>query len=63
MKAKCDQERRLARQANAFLIQHLERAQHIEIELVARDKYFRVLSLIVADGLNLADEMVKAGLV
>ena len=39
-----------------------EQAQKIDIELVARDKYFRVLSLTDADGLDLADEMVKAGL-
>ena len=62
MKGKCDQEKMLALQAKAFLTQHLEQAQNIEIELVARDKYFRVLSLIVADGLDLADELVKAGL-
>lgn len=62
IKGKCDQEKLLALQAKSFLNQHLERAQTIEIELVARDKYFRVLSLIVADGLDLADEMVKAGL-
>lgn len=62
MKGKCDQEKMLALQAKAFLTQHLEQAQDIQIELVARDKYFRVLALIVADGLDLADEMVKAGL-
>jgi endonuclease YncB( thermonuclease family) len=62
MKGKCDHERILALQAKAFLVRHLEQAQNIEIELIARDKYFRVLGLIVADGLDLADEMVKAGL-
>jgi endonuclease YncB( thermonuclease family) len=62
MKGKCDHERMMALQAKAFLVKHLEQAQDIHIELIARDKYFRVLSLIVADGLDLADEMVKAGL-
>lgn len=62
MKGKCDRERSLALEAKAFLLRHLEAAKDIEIELVARDKYFRVLALIVADGLDLADEMVKAGL-
>ena len=62
MNGKCDQEKTLALQAKAFLTQHLGQAQKIEIEMVARDKYFRVLALIVADGLDLADEMVKAGL-
>lgn len=62
MKGKCDQEKMLALQAKSFLTERLERAQTIDIELIARDKYFRVLSLIVADGVDLADEMVKAGL-
>lgn len=38
------------------------RPRTLTLKLVARDKYFRVLALIVADGLELADEMVKAGL-
>ena len=62
MKGKCDNEKMLALQAKPFLTQHLEKAHTIEIELIARDKYFRMLSLIVADGIDLADEMVKAGL-
>ena len=52
----------LALQAKAFLTQRLEQAQTIDIDLVAGDKYFRVLSRIVADGIDLADEMVKVGL-
>jgi len=62
IKGKCDQEKMLALQAKSFLNERLARAQSIQIEMVARDKYFRVLSLIVADGLDLADEMVKVGL-
>lgn len=62
IKGKCDRERDLAREAKAFLMTHLRSAQDIQIEFVARDKYFRVLALIVADGLDLADELVKAGL-
>jgi endonuclease YncB( thermonuclease family) len=61
MKGKCEQERILALQAKVFLTHHLEQAQNIEIELIARDKY-RVLALIVANGMDLADEVIKAGL-
>jgi micrococcal nuclease len=61
MQGKCEAERSLAAKAKAFLNHHLHQAQ--QVELVARDKYFRVLALIIADGLDLADEMVKAGLV
>lgn len=40
----------------------LESGQGISVEFVARDKYFRVLALIIADGLDLADAMVEVGL-
>jgi endonuclease YncB( thermonuclease family) len=62
MKGKCDEERALAQQAKAFLNSRLETAQEIKVEFVARDKHFRVLVLIIADGLDLADAMVEAGL-
>ena len=62
MKGKCPEERALAKQAKTFLNTHFEAAQDITIEFVARDKYFRVLALIVADGLDLADALVEAGL-
>lgn len=61
MKGKCDEERALAKQAKAFLNSRLEAAQDISVEFVARDKYFRVLALIIADGMDLADAMVEAG--
>lgn len=48
--------------AKAFLNDHLRRGQQSEAEAVARDQYFRALALILAEGLGLAEEMVKAGL-
>jgi endonuclease YncB( thermonuclease family) len=62
MKGICPKERALAKQAKVFLNTHLEAAQDITVEFVARDKYFRVLALIIADGLDLADALVEAGL-
>lgn len=62
MKGKCAEEKALAKQAKAFLNAKLESAQDITVEFVARDKYFRVLALILADGLDLADALVEAGL-
>jgi micrococcal nuclease len=62
MKGRCDEERALAKQAKAFLNARLESAQDISVEFVARDKYFRVLALILVDGLDVADAMVEAGL-
>jgi endonuclease YncB( thermonuclease family) len=52
----------LAKQAKALLNSRLETAQDITVEFVARDKYFRVLALIIADWMDLADAMVEAGL-
>lgn len=62
MNSACAAERRLAVQAKQFLANRLRGAQTVEIQPVARDKYFRVLALILADGRDLADELVAAGL-
>jgi endonuclease YncB( thermonuclease family) len=62
MNGKCEQERAMAKQAKAFLNHHLESAQNISVEFAARDKCFLVLALIIANGLDLADAMVEAGL-
>jgi micrococcal nuclease len=60
--SRCDRERALAVQARNFLRARLRAAREIEIDLIARDKYFRVLTLIRADGVDLADALLAAGL-
>lgn len=62
MRGACSRERELALRARAYVRDRLLRAQRVEITPVARDKYFRVLSLITADGADLADELVARGL-
>lgn len=61
-KGECDRERALAVRARTYIVDRLLQAQRIEITPVARDKYFRVLSLIVLDGRDLADDLLAAGL-
>ena len=58
----CVHERMLAVRARNVLRSRLLAAQRVEIDLLARDKYFRVLALIRADGVDLADALLAAGL-
>ncbi|MBX3238128.1 MAG: thermonuclease family protein [Nitrospiraceae bacterium] len=58
----CEFERQLAIRARQFLLSKLQGGGRVEIQPVARDKYFRILALVSVDGQDLADEMVSAGL-
>jgi endonuclease YncB( thermonuclease family) len=58
----CAEERARAIAARNVLRRALLAAQSVEIDLLARDKYFRVLALIRADGVDLAHELVRVGL-
>lgn len=58
----CAHERALAIRARNVLRSRLLAAQVVEITPVARDKYFRVLALISADGHDLANILLAAGL-
>lgn len=62
MRGACSQERALAVRARAYVRDKLLHAQRVEITPVARDKYFRVLSIITVDGDDLADGLLAQGL-
>lgn len=62
IKGHCPHEKALALRARAYVRERLLDAQHVEITPVARDKYFRVLSIITVDGADLADGLLAAGL-
>ena len=62
MKGICEEEKALARQAQAFTQKLMVQAQKIELQEPKRDKYFRVLARVMADGQEVAQELVKAGL-
>lgn len=59
---KCDREKLLARKAQAFTQGVLNEAKQVELVDMRRDKYFRVLAGIRADGRDVARQLVEAGL-
>lgn len=62
MHGKCDREKLLARQAQAFTQRLLNEAKEVELVNMRRDKYFRVLAGIRADGRDVARQLIDAGL-
>jgi micrococcal nuclease len=61
IKGHCEREKRLAAQARDLLNHELMQAKTIEIRHTARDKYFRVLAEIFADGRDMSDIMIQRG--
>ena len=62
MKGICEEEKALARQAQALTQKLMVQAVKIELLEPRRDKYFRILAKVLADGQEVAQELVKAGL-
>lgn len=54
--------RALAQKAREFTAEQLQGAKIIELRNIRRDKYFRLLAEVWADGVNLSEELIKAGL-
>jgi endonuclease YncB( thermonuclease family) len=61
IKGMCENEKALARQARAFTHNLMIGAQAIELLEPKRDKYFRILARVMADGKEVAQELVAAG--
>ena len=62
IKGHCDQEKQLARQARDFIRQQLTKAQVIHLKRTERGKYFRLLAIVEADGVNINQLMRNQGL-
>ena len=62
IKGMCEQEKELARQAQALTQKLMVQASKIELAEPRRDKYFRILARVMADGQEVAQDLVKAGL-
>lgn len=60
MKGFCEKEK-AARQPQAFTHKLMVQAQGIELQEPRRDMYFRILARVIADGQEVAQELVKAG--
>lgn len=61
LKGQCPKESALALVARDFLASTMSKAVQMSLLHVTRDKYFRVDSQVLADGVNLNQEMVKQG--
>lgn len=62
MKGKCPQEIAGAIAAKNYLTGQVMNSQDIALHAPTRDKYFRISAHVLADGVNVGDEMVKQGL-
>ena len=62
MKGGCQEEKDLALQAKALTQKLMVQASKIELLEPKRDKYFRILAKVVADGEEISQALVKAGL-
>lgn len=52
-------EKETARAAKRLVESYLKRASHIELQNIDRDKYFRILADVVADGKSVSDVLIK----
>lgn len=62
IKGICEEEKTLAKQAQALTQTLMVQAVKIDLVEPKRDKYFRILARVMADGREVAAELVKAGL-
>ncbi|ABC28824.1 Micrococcal nuclease-like protein [Hahella chejuensis KCTC 2396] len=59
LRGSCKKEKALALKAKQFLVEKLRNAKQVKLENIQRDKYFRVLADVVADGESLGQSLIK----
>jgi len=62
IQGKCPKEVSLAKDAQRFTEKTLRSAKVVELRNLQRGKYFRIVADVYADGVNVADELVKESL-
>ncbi|MCX2802266.1 thermonuclease family protein [Microbulbifer thermotolerans] len=62
LRGQCPEEKRLARRARQYTVALLRSAEVVELREVERDKYFRLLAEVWADGQRLDLMLIQAGL-
>ncbi len=62
LKGKCDEEKNKAKQAKDFLTAKIKESQTVEVLLIKRDKYFRVVGDILLDGQLASDLLITHNL-
>ena len=61
IKGKCEKEKYDAKQAKEMVADILKDAEQITLKNMERGKYFRIAADVYADGENLADILIEAG--
>ena len=62
IRGKCPAEKRMAQRAKEFVHQLLEKVRKITLRQVGRGKYFRIVAYVEADGEDMSDALLVAGL-
>ena len=62
IKGKCEKEKYDAKQAKEMVADILKDAEQITLRNMERGKYFRIAADVIADGENLGDILVEAGM-
>ena len=62
IQGKCDSEKELAIEARDYVAGLLDNADEILLVNSERDKYFRILAIVMIDGVNLAELLIDNGL-
>jgi endonuclease YncB( thermonuclease family) len=62
IRGKCPKEKLMAYEAKKFVKEMCENGKKIVLRNARRDKYFRILAIVEVDFVNVADELIKAGL-
>ena len=62
IRAECQTEKKMALDAKERVKRLLEKAEHITLRETGRDKYFRIVARVVADGVDVGDMLLKEGL-
>ena len=62
IRADCRTEKKMALDAKERVNRLLEKAKHITLRETGRDKYFRIVARVVADGVDVGSMLLKEGL-
>ena len=62
IRGKCDKEKYNAEQAKGMVEEFLKDAERIDLKNMGRGKYFRIVADVYADGENLAEALIDAGM-
>ena len=62
IRGKCQAEKEKAKDARLFTVNQLTQARRIELVDIQRGKYFRLLAVVLIDGVSLGESLIEQGL-